>query len=159
MQGGDPEFTEQVLLKKIFADCAGYASSKTPANTIGTALSQGLVFWLSKSKTDRTLQAKEEIKEALAWFVRHRLFDDYVYHSLIRPSLEKDVTEKEWNPIALTDKQISTLEFDGKDRMEEATNQLIAKFPQGKKYGISKLEFHLPWKRTSEAEIDFQLGK
>jgi len=159
VQGSDPDFTELALTKKIFSDCAGYAAWNTAANTIGTALPQGLIYWISKAKTDRTLQTKEEMKEAQAWFIRHRLVDDYLYHSVVRPSLIKNISEKDWNPLKLTEKQVSTLEFDGKERLEELSNQLVEKFPQGKKYGISKLSFHLPWKRTFEAEIEFQLGK
>ncbi len=158
VQGADPEFSEQLLTKKLFPDCAGYASWNTAANALGTALAQGLVFSISRSKTDRTLQAKEEMKEAQAWFIRHRLLDDYLFHTTLRPALQEEVKENGWNPLRLTEKETAGLEEKGRERLEEAAKYLSDKFPPGRKSKVSNLVFHLPWNRLFEAEIDFQMG-
>ena len=116
---------------------------------------------------------------AQQWFMLNRLLDDYTYHSIVRPMALKKIKDNKWNSLSLTPEQNSIIEADCTKALELVALKLVAdnvvgkfisrsvrsgnKFPEyiytegGKKRSLTNFSFVLPWSRTFEAEIDFNL--
>ena len=89
------------------------------------------------------------MKKAQRWFILNRLLDDFAYHSVVRPTVQKVGREKGWNVYRLTDAQ--TQEIEALCRGE------LTSYAASQNFGLRNLTFDLPWNRTFEAEIDFEL--
>ncbi len=168
VQGGGVIFAEELLNKKIFKRLYSYAAWNTAGNTIGTTLPQGVVFavkekiytklkkenharWLEKNevKINRTQQAQD-------WFMLNRLFDDYVYHSIVRPDALNFIRSNKWNSFRLTDEQTTKVVEFSLEKMKPKISDIAQRYFQNEKCSISELNFVLPWNRTFEAEINFK---
>jgi hypothetical protein len=168
VQGADPAFTQELLLRKVFPRLAGYASWNTAGNTIGTALPHGLVYSLA---VDRLASPRLELRRAQQKFLLHRLIDDYVYHSLVRPGPVEVAREKQLNPNLLEGDGETLVETSIRDRMRPHVETIWREFALGKveikwasgrnsdvvPFEFSDFTFSLPWGRTFEAEINFKL--
>lgn len=192
VQGADPKFTDELIKRGLFFNHspAGYASWNTAGNTIGTALPHGVIFALSKERllkasTERGkqnrkktfdsslvfgdgLQTPQRIAQAQLWFTMHRLLDDYVYHSLVRPEAQKYAAENKLNTLRFDATGNQKIEAFIKDRMSfylkksvpERLGSTVACCFDGDNLsvGCTNLEnfsIFLPWSRTFEAEIEF----
>lgn len=166
VQGGDPVFTEALEKRNIFSSLNGYASWNTAGNTIGTALPHGVVFALAESRFLKNKTTAGRIWTAQNWFMINRVMDDYYYHNLVRAKANTFLTGKKLPSATL---------------MNEADNQKVEVYCLGllQKYmdsflsGYFKknnslqqniqcgnpvdLSFDLPWNRTFEADIDFNI--
>lgn len=168
VQGGDIKFTEALLNKKIFKRLYSYAAWNTAGNTIGTTLPQGVIFavkeknytklkkenharWLEKNevKINRTQQAQD-------WFMLNRLFDDYAYHSIVRPEALSLIRSNKWNSFRLNDEQTAKVTEFSLEKLKPKASEIAQKYFQNEKCSISELDFVLPWNRTFEAEINFK---
>ncbi len=180
IQGADPNFTEALKMNLVILRTDGYAAWNTAGNTVGTALPHGVIFNLSKKQfsvprgvpfristgeTKRRHAIMERVDYAQTWFMLNRLLDDYVYHSLVRPKIIKSAKTNNWNVFRLDDPQTKQVE-------DSATNDIKAQIWKNLNY-ISPLEqnyssspiceevknftFRLPWNRTFEAELDYEL--
>lgn len=197
VQGADPKFTEELIKRELFFNYspAGYASWNTAGNTIGTALPQGVIFALSK---DRLLKASVErgkknrkkafdsslifgadamsaskgIAQAQLWFTMHRLLDDYIYHSLVRPEARKFAAENQLNTLRFDANGNQRVESFIKDRMSfymkknapVRTGAVVPCCFDGDNLSVNctsveDFNIFLPWNRTFEAEIDFKLRR
>lgn len=148
VQGGDIPFTESLHQQGIFSKIFGYACWNTAGNAIGTALPHGIVYGASREIKSTKIQA-EAMKKAQRWFILNRLLDDFAYHSVVRPTVQKVGREKGWNVYRLTDAQ--TQEIEALCRGE------LTSYAASQNFGLRNLTFDLPWNRTFEAEIDFEL--
>jgi hypothetical protein len=169
VQGGDVRFTELALKSGwISPSTAGYAAWNTAGNTIGTALPQGVVYSSFRAmkalrKNAKAAENKARMRrtaEAQNWFTLHRLFDDYVYHSLIRPKALKLIRENKWNSLRLTDEQTATIEDFCLKELKSAAPAVAKKYfgaLNERKCTVEGVTFDLPWNRTFEAEIDFRI--
>jgi Protein of unknown function (DUF4127) len=159
VQGGDTVFTEGVLKSGVFTKIYGYASWNTAGNTIGTALSQGILYSISQAFLKQKSMKKVEKRMAYAqkWFTLNRLLDDYTYHTLVRPMALKKIKDNKWNAFQLTNEQTATIEAFCLEKIEKNALKIVKNgFPtEGVK--LSKLSFDLPWNRAFEAEIDFEI--
>ena len=174
VQGGDVVFTEQLKSRALFAVISGYASWNTAGNTIGTALPHGVLYNLSahllrlkpknvsKARGREIYQFSNRVEQAQTWFLLNRLLDDYVYHTLVRPEAMKFAKAKEWNVFRFNDQQTKAVEEFSSPKVEEKAWQNLNSINT---VGSSTMvcdelktfDFSLPWGRTFEAEIDFQL--
>src|SRR5690606_17633349 len=77
-QGGDPAFSEELIRLSVLPDLYSYASWNTAGNTVGTSVSQGLVFHLAESKLSDATNA-DTFRKAQDWFTFHRVLDDYYF--------------------------------------------------------------------------------
>ncbi len=173
VQGGDTTFTETLKKAGVFAKINGYACWNTAGNTIGTALPHGFVYSMAqfrlrqalaqktiKPKAARQMQSANQAKQN--WFTLNRLLDDYAYHSLVRPILQAKMREKKWNAFRLSLEQSAAIEKEGLDLLLPIAEKTVRGFFGPKKntyFELDQLKFVLPWGRTFEAEIDFQLKK
>ncbi len=168
VQGGGVIFAEELLNKKIFKRLYSYAAWNTAGNTIGTTLPQGVIFAVkekiyTKSKKENHARwlEKNEVKinrmqQAQDWFMLNRLFDDYVYHSIVRPDALNFIRSNKWNSFRLTDEQTAKVVEFSLEKMKPKISDIAQRYFQNEKCSISELDFVLPWNRTFEAEINFK---
>lgn len=167
VQGGDSVFTEALEKRNVFSSLNGYASWNTAGNTIGTALPQGIVFGLAQSRFLKNKTIAARIWTAQNWFMVNRVMDDYYYHNLIRAKANTYLSGKKLPSATL---------------MNEADNQKVEGYCLGllqnymdsflvgyfKKNNSlqqniqcskpANLSFDLPWNRTFEADVDFDIS-
>lgn len=173
VQGADPAFTEDLLRRNLFPRFAGYAAWNTAGNTIGTALPHGVVaarVFAAAPRYDRARRAR--IARAQAKFLLHRLIDDYAYHSLVRPETHRHTRTSGLSRDGLDGRDKEQIEEYIRARLRPQIDRLWGGFAdrpiatlsrrssQTARFAPSRLgevSFTLPWGRTFEAEIDFDL--
>lgn len=160
VQGADPNFTRELLKRKIFLSYApsGYAAWNTAGNTVGTALPHGVIFssaynQLFNAGTERKQQIRttekdntktlrfpeitgksQQIARAQLWFTMNRLLDDYVYHSLVRPEAGKFIRENNLNSLRLA--------TDGKQKVENFIRERMSFYINSEQ--INRLSINVP---------------
>ncbi|MDQ3041151.1 MAG: DUF4127 family protein [Acidobacteriota bacterium] len=166
VQGGDPKFTDELGNRNLYPELNGYASWNTAGNTIGTALPQGVIFALAQAKLLKLKDASNRIWTAQNWFTFHRVLDDYYYHTEVRAKAKDYIAQNKWSAMRLTDEATREVEKFSRKLMLASFNELSGIYFRGNKFGLQKnvacekpsdLSFDLPWNRTFEAEISFQL--
>jgi Protein of unknown function (DUF4127) len=180
VQGADPKFTEALLVNLIFPRMDGYAAWNTAGNTVGTALPHGFVFNLAKKafsfpllspikvsqkERQRRNEIMNRVDRAQTWFMLNRLLDDYVYHSLVRPETIKTARAKDWNTLRLNIEQTAQTEDEAGKRVKAQAARILNYIsPFSHRYStdlvcddLKSFSFKLPWNRTFEAELDFDL--
>ena len=174
VQGADEKFTEELRRRKIFPRLFGYASWNTAGNTIGTALPQGILYALAVDRLAKSVPARAgRIGRAQMKFLLHRLIDDYAYHSLVRVEVNRDYAKaRGLNRNRLDAEGETLLENFIREEMRPHVENLWQDFAkrlpviddnrrnslQLVPKSISNLRLDLPWGRTFEAEIDFDLA-
>ncbi|WP_215224664.1 DUF4127 family protein [Echinicola shivajiensis] len=157
VQGGAEEFTnlleEEGVLDKVY----GYASWNTAGNTIGTAIPHGVVYFngLQMAGTDQKLLGN--VQKAQYWFTLNRLMNDYYYNNLIRKCLNSYYKQVGRSASIRTEDIVLEMERKGKEELEKEVNRLEKVFFVKDEYSIENVEFFLPWNRTFEALVDFDL--
>jgi hypothetical protein len=166
VQGGDPVFTDALGKRNLFAELNSYASWNTAGNTIGTTLPQGVVFALAQSKLMKSKDVAVRVWTAQNWFTFHRVLDDFYYHTLVRTKAKDFIAQNKWNSLRLSDEATVKVEdFSQKllrDSFAELTQIYFGKRSINLQKNVScekpsNFSFDLPWNRTFEAEIDFDL--
>lgn len=178
VQGADPNFTEELKNQLIFQQVLGYAAWNTAGNTIGTALPHGMLFGLSSSrfklnkndyrnprKVAQMELLQNRIAEAQTWFLLNRVLDDYQFHTIVRPETNKLLKEKNWNVFRLEPQQARTTENEIAQRLRRTVAENLNRISpvwKGKSNiiceNVSDFRFTLPWDRTFEGEIDYNLN-
>lgn len=175
VQGADPVFTEELHKMLLFGKAAGYASWNTAGNTIGTALPHGILFaamdtkfgipktsWkMTQAEFDRRARVQARVDRGQTWFRLNRLLDDYIYHSIVRPEAIKFSRAKGWN-TRYDQAQVEAVETYSEPKVFQRAQELLNGFAVTpfNKFSCTDVEdqsFDLPWGRTFEAEIDFNL--
>ncbi len=166
VQGGDVSFTKQLAEAQIMPRINSYAAWNTAGNTIGTTLPQGVIFALAKAKLTKSDAAKTRILTAENWFTFHRVLDDYYFHNIVRAKAKSYIKENDWNAFRLSDEATQKVEVYSlnllKDSFKELSNDFFGASSQSSKGNLmcekpSNLTFDLPWNRTFEADISFDL--
>ena len=162
IQGADIAFTEALRSKGVFSKLAGYASWNTAGNTIGTALPHGVLYSLSQARFKDAARLRR-VDYAQAWFILNRLMDDYIYHSVVRPESIAFGRSKGWNVFRFTDEQSKVVEefttpkvgarLDDYRKTVENLRSGRLTCTEAKDY-----RFTLPWGRTFEGEVEFELN-
>jgi hypothetical protein len=175
VQGGDVTFTNALLQSGKFSQISGYAAWNTAGNTIGTALPNGVVFETAMSKykfsvpnmpyyererikDQKKAVVRDRIIKSNVWFLINRLLDDFVYHSIVRPKSLNKIRENKWNSLRLDQTQTNFIEKFSFDLLKTESERIIENFAKNNKScSVKNLTFDLPWNRTFEAEINYQL--
>jgi hypothetical protein len=164
VQGGDSTFTNKLITRKLLPELNSYASWNTAANTIGTALPQGLIFNVAEKKLLIDRSTGTRIWTAQNWFIFHRVIDDYFYHGLKRLQINKHFDQNKLSSKTLDDKKNAEVEAFGTRLMLESfydfSKLYLDKLANSRQKDIncqqpSNFTFKLPWNRTFEAEINF----
>lgn len=172
VQGADPVFTEALRRRKVFPRLTGYASWNTAGNTIGTALPHGIVYTVARERIVSNAPARaRRIGDAQIEFLLHRLIDDYAYHGVVRPEAKRFAATKRLNPNGLAGAAQTEIEEFIRNRMRPHVESLWRDFstqPFVVAYGarrslalmprdFANFRMDLPWGRTFEAAIDFDV--
>lgn len=162
IQGADVAFTEALRSKGVFAKLAGYASWNTAGNTIGTALPHGVLYSLSQARF-KDSQRLRRVDYAQAWFILNRLMDDYIYHSVVRPESIAFGRSKGWNVFRFTDEQSKAVEEFTSPKVGARLDdyrKTVENLRSGRLNctGTKEYRFTLPWGRTFEGEVEFELN-
>ncbi|MEJ7740688.1 MAG: DUF4127 family protein [Chitinophagaceae bacterium] len=166
VQGGDSAFTNELGRRGLFPELNGYASWNTAANTIGTTLPQGIIFILSERKLLNNKAIADRIWTAQNWFTFHRILDDYYFHGLERLNLNKHFGQDKLSSKILDDSTNKQVENYATELLLKSFNELsnlyAHKMATSRQKNVScqqpsNMNFKLPWNRTFEAEINFDM--
>lgn len=173
VQGGDKKFTEELRRLDVFPRLFGYASWNTAGNTIGTALPHGILYALAVDRLAASSPARfKRIGLAQTKFLLHRLIDDYAYHSLVRGDVNRDYAKaRGLDRNRLDAEGESLLENFIRAEMRPHVESLWRDFVRrpleiydNRRGGlslvptsVSNFRLDLPWGRTFEAEVDFDV--
>ncbi|MEP7213339.1 MAG: DUF4127 family protein [Acidobacteriota bacterium] len=166
VQGGDPKFTAELSKRNLFRGLNSYASWNTAGNTIGTTLPQGVIFALARAKLLRSRGTADRVWTAQNWFTFHRVLDDYYYHTEVRAKAKDFIVKNKWSSPRLSDDETEAVEAFAEKLMLASFRELTGLYFNGvsrsSQTGVKctepkNMSFDLPWNRTFEAEIDFDL--
>jgi hypothetical protein len=171
IQGGSPVFTEPLLAAAVFPKLYGYASWNTAGNTLGTAVPHGLLAWAGGRLAERcTDPAWEGMADAQVTFTLHRLVNDYAYQGVLRPKVNADLRQAGRTALWLQNHAVEVA-----DRIARALRPKLAEYikPFTPQWSMptaaptdltvrveppTDLHVRLPWDRTFEANIHFDVG-
>ncbi len=159
VQGGDSTFSNLLIQRQIVPALSGYASWNTAGNTLGTALPQGITYYLASQHLPTS---KSVADKAQQWFLLHRILDDYYFHTLIRPEANRRFGKPGLGALILDESRNAQVEAFCLDRLQGYVKTLEKHYFTSKPFDHfcqrpTQLQFTLPWHRTFEALIDFDL--
>jgi len=138
VQGAHIPFAEALRERDLLSRLHGYASWNTAGNTIGTALPHGFLRWIARHER---FGESLRVEDAQQRFLLHRFINDYLYHAVIRPQINRE-------PAELRERLLL-------EKLPPLAADLLPSF--GLRPPFAAFHVYLPWKRTFEAEIDFHL--
>ncbi|WP_262247486.1 DUF4127 family protein [Parapedobacter soli] len=165
IQGGDETFTSLLIREGLMPRLSGYASWNTAGNTIGTVLPQGLIFTLTDSRLMTDPATSRKVMAAHRWFTLHRVMDDYYYHNLVRKKTQGYMKAEGLGSLIMDEEQARGVEQYARTLMHDFFDGFTETFfrdvatekQQIHCKCIGDIRFSLPWNRTFEAEIDFDI--
>jgi hypothetical protein len=167
VQGGDSAFTVELGNRGLLPELNSYASWNTAANTIGTTLPHGIVFHIATRKLLQDTTIASRIWTAQNWFTFHRVLDDYYFHGLQRSRINKYFDQDRVSSRTLDaqkNKEVENYAMQLLTRSFAELTQMYERKLQGSRQQHvtcnqpSGFTFRLPWNRTFEAEIDFEMS-
>jgi hypothetical protein len=167
VQGGDSAFTTELGKRGLLPELNSYASWNTAANTIGTTLPHGVVFSIAEAKLLGDKSIRDKIWTAQNWFTFHRLIDDYYFHGLKRSQINKKFDQHKLSSRILDDKTNEEVEKYATQILSQSFTELSTiyakRIANSRQHNIEcaqpdHFRFSLPWNRTFEAEINFDMS-
>jgi hypothetical protein len=171
VQGASPALAEPLLAAGAFPRLYGYSSWNTAGNTVGTALAHGLLAWAGATMTTRcTSPAWGALADARATFMLHRLLNDYEYQGVLRPRLNASLRAASRTPEWLR-AHAPAVAAGIRDDLAPRLASFASAFSAGaweppaprptdvavRISAPRDLAVKLPWDRTFEADITFDL--
>src|SRR5690606_10653625 len=138
----------------------------TAGNTIGTALPHGVIFTLAEQQLMNQPERARRIWTAQNWFLIHRVMDDFYFHNLIRKESNAFAKQVGSSSRIMSEELTAEVETYASERMNKRFSEFTSEYYKKKKrflpknipsYQFGELRFRLPWNRTFEAEIDFDI--
>lgn len=160
VQGGDSLFTEALLKEGVLPALNGYASWNTAGNTIGTALPQGVVFGMAQKFLLGQAGYRAGVLSAQHWFLLHRVMDDYYFHNVVRARANRYLRQVNRSAYLMTDAQRADVERYCLEQLTPYFRRVTDAYFKSGNVSCDRptgLRFQLPWNRTFEADIDFDL--
>jgi hypothetical protein len=170
VQGADPAFMSELRRLQVLPQLSGLGAWNTAGNAIGTALPHGIIHNLAVNRLPRHAKT---YADGQFGFLMNRLLDDYVYHSLVRPDAIKWARSQNWGTLRLDETQTRAVENYCRERMLPHAGELLNEFSRAPfvvsrargaawrmdlaQYELHNFFFALPWGRTFEAEMVFDL--
>jgi len=143
-------FVRSLLASGVASKLDAYSSWNTNANTVGTALAEGIAAGVGRRN-----HRYDPRKHAELTF--DRIADDYLFHAHVRPDLNawldrQGVTD---HTYLLPDVALAVSQRNNAQLWNAAADLLRELYPQ---YHIAAIRITLPWARTFETEIDAALA-
>lgn len=171
VQGGSRAFTEPLLSAGVFPKLYGYASWNTAGNTLGTAIPHGLLAWAGGRLAGQcTDPAWETMADAQVTFTLHRLVNDYAYQGVLRPQVNAELRQAgrtsvwlQYHAVEVADRITQALRPKLAEYVAPFTPQWSMPSPTATDLTVrveapTDLHIRLPWDRTFEAHIHFDVG-
>lgn len=165
VQGGDSAFAMDLENKHLLPKLNSYASWNTAGNTIGTTISQGIIFSLALDKMMKLSNVSDHILTAQHWFTFHRMLDDFYYHNLVREHIKSLLKQGKLSDNDPEERMKKITEL-SRGLMQQHFGELKENYFGEKNIGFLKgisckgpenMHFSFPWNRIFEAEITFDL--
>lgn len=159
IQGADTILTDLLTTSGGFATLAGYGGWNTAGNAIGTAVAQGVVWWLASRDSRVAPRAGSPGQTAQAAFLLDRWLEDDLYKSRIRPAQAASIRARGWDPFRLTDGQAVLVEGEIRAAVRERIRMMtdLSGVIGARCRLTSPVDVRLPWGRTFEAAFDFRI--
>ncbi|KPJ69385.1 hypothetical protein AMJ44_03880 [candidate division WOR-1 bacterium DG_54_3] len=147
--GADPEFVSLLFKYIDLVKLASFAAWNTAGNSIGCSLAEALAH-LASPKEYRPRAKKMNLE-----FLLERFIDDYVYQTLIREKIKKDI-EGKVSAFNLGEHYVE-IEWVVKEDLAKEAHDIFEKYFKGKeKIHSMKCNISLPWPRIFEADVDVE---
>ena len=170
VQGASGAFTDALLDARVFPSLYGYASWNTAGNTAGTAIPHGLLAWAGAQLMTRcTSPALQDVAAAQVTFLLHRLLNDHAYQGVQRPAINARLRQAGLSPLALkahAAEVAAGLQTSLAPTLAQYARQFTPSYvpPAPGPVDVAvrvgqprNLRVRLPWERTFEAEITFDV--
>jgi len=141
--GGDPVLISKLIEGGYMKYISSYSALNTTSNTIG--------FTLSLANLEFLHDIDENHKREL---ILERILDDCYYQTIVRPHINKKITEKGFLPLNLKENS-KYFEREIEDELKKYLEKLLS----DENYSIKYFKVFLPWARTFEVEMEFELSQ
>lgn len=164
----DPFLAESALKELDLFELEGFASWNTPANTVGTVVSQLVCHQIAEQSPQWTLNQRLESEKTHQAFLLARFIDDYLYQTVVRDDIRKDTTKglsSTADPLlnlfgpAGVEIRVKLIDWANRLFEERYLGRTFCLQPQDVEVQFyrSKLEVVLPWPRDFEVEARLDL--
>lgn len=143
-------FAKTLLESGVASRLDAYSSWNTNANTVGTALAEGIAAAVGR-------RAHRYDALAHAEFTFNRFVDDYAFHDFVRPDLNTWLDQQGTSDHTYLLKSVASAAGDRNTSLlwNRAEALLHDLYPQ---YHIAAIRVSLPWDRTFETQLDVALA-
>lgn len=143
-------FAKTLLDSGVASRLDAYSSWNTNANTVGTALAEGIA-----AQSGRRAHRYDALSQAE--FTFNRFVDDYAFHDFVRPDLNTWLDRQGTSDHTYLLKDLAAAASDRNTALlwNRADALLRELYPQ---YHIAAIRVTLPWDRTFETQLDIALA-
>ena len=163
----DPFLAEAMMRDVALPELQGFASWNTPANAVGTVISQLVCHRIAETSPQWKLGERLESEKTHQAFLLARMIDDYGYQTVVRDAIKSqteglsaqaDPLLNLFGPVGL-DIRLRLVEFAQTLFREHYLGRTLCLQPHGTllRFRASKLEVTLPWPRIFEVEARLDL--
>ncbi|NOT59558.1 MAG: DUF4127 family protein [Acidobacteria bacterium] len=178
--GADERLIEALKREKLIDAFVGYAAWNTAGNTLGTAIPAANLRTFFRGFFRKGLNDLAErgarAETAHLEFLLHRYVGDYLYHDVVRPVANANLRQAAGDGTVtyeLTPELYEATNKEVSERLKAETEKFFAEHFQGKTYtfsyqgrrahsftveGLKDLNIYLPWSRTFEVVVEYQLA-
>ena len=173
--GADERLIEALKREKLIDALVGYAAWNTAGNTLGTVIPAANLRVFFRNKLNDLAERGARAEAAHLEFLLHRYAGDYLYHDVVRPVANANLRKAAGDGTVtyeLTPELYEAANQEVAERLKAETEKFFAEHFQGKTYtysyqgrrahsftveGLKDLNVYLPWARTFEVVVDYQL--
>jgi hypothetical protein len=173
--GADERVIGALKREDLLDRLAAYASWNTAGNTLGAAISQANMRVFYKTKLNDGVERTSRAEAAHLEFLLSRYAGDYLYHDVVRPEINRRLREEAGDGAAIYElppekygRVNREVELRLRARIEEFFEEnfrnrayTLAYYDNVKRAimpnGLKDLRIYLPWPRTFEVMIEYQL--
>ena len=173
--GADERLIEALKREKLIDALVGYAAWNTAGNTLGTAIPAANLRTFFRNKLNDLAVRGARAEAAHLEFLLHRYVGDYLYHDLVRPVANANLRKAVGDGTVtyeLTPELYAAANKEVAERLKAETENFFAEYFQGKTYtysyqgrrahsftveALKDLNIYLPWSRTFEAVVEYQV--
>ncbi len=145
VNGADPEFMKALLTSVPIENLAAFSAWNTASNSIGATLAHLFLFLFMKNMRE------EKWKKIHRAYLAERFIDDYLYQTLLRPRIKKDLIERAVSIYDLGE-HYPTVEWVVKKELGDMASSFLARHFKDLKN--VRFNIALPWPRIFEADVD-----
>ncbi|HEX4950169.1 MAG TPA: DUF4127 family protein [Blastocatellia bacterium] len=170
--GADERLVTILKTEKLIDKLTGYAAWNTAGNTLGTAIPAANLRIFSQQLTDAPQRAARATIAHFE-FLLHRFAGDYLYHDIVRFEINTQLRKPPAVPTdEFTEEMYNRINKQVQDKLQPLIQQFFTEHFQGRAYplgtfneqkraiklnALQKLKIYLPWPRTFESTIEYQL--